>query len=209
MENEIEHLKYLDTILSCLKNGIRSSFIASALFKYIEGANVPMHKILEKENEPNYDDRTLIPIAHLDIDNYKQQVFREAIAHLRDLKLVSTSENDIGDRTIISLTFKGRIKTTFGFVAEYEKEKDDRELRNKQLRVSLGLSLMQKWTIWIAIVLAAGGFSLSLSSFSKKGDNIYQHRCNCQTECKTNPKVLSGTNIKVKSISKETPDTLK
>lgn len=206
MKNEIEHLKYLDTILLYLKNGIRSSYIASTLFKDLEEANIPLHKMIEKENEP---DGGLIPIIHLDIDNYKQQVFREAIVHLRDLKLVSTSENYIGDKTIISLTFKGQIKTTFGFVAEYEKERDDRELRNRQIRVSLGLSLMQRWTIWIAIVLAAAAFTLSLSSFSNVDDNVNYHGCNCQTESKTNPKVLSGTDVKVKSISKEMPDTLK
>lgn len=175
MTKQIKHLKYLDDILDFLVN------------KAYAKARI-------EEIEKHMSDKEI----HVENSNYAKVKFEEAMDYLVEIGLVS--KDVIGNTQIplYTLTFKGQIKSTAGFVFEFEKEIIESELRRRQLTTSIELSKMQKWTIWLAVVLSGAAFSVSLATFLYKNENSKNNSAKCVKDNNLKPKVLSRGNIKVK-----------
>ncbi|MNJ86046.1 hypothetical protein D3C87_35290 [compost metagenome] len=204
-EKNIEYLKYLDTLLLYLSNGIKSTRFSDDLYKALD-ENQIYFSLIEVTELTSFSEGR-IDINGLDIQNFKKQVFKEAVEYLKDLRLVSTRQEDAKEK--ISLTYTGRIKLTATFVEEYEKEKVDKKLRTTHLETSISLSKLQKITILLALFLSAGALAVSIISLSNKSDNTYYNSCNALKEHKTNPKIQSSRYIKVKDVFKETSNSSK
>lgn len=183
MKSETEHLEYLDDILLFLRDK------PYAVARFDETQTYIFNKQHQKKTEENL--------------RYMKVKFHEAMNYLVEIGMLSKSQIANTEIPIYTLTFKGQIKTTFGFIAEYEKEKVDRELRHRQLMTSITLSQMQKWTIWISVCLALAAIGISLFSLSKKSGDTYYYGYDASKVPQAKSETL-GRNIETKVIPKET-----
>ncbi len=178
MNKDIEHLKYLDEILNyLLQYGYLSSAKVDEIFSYLEKNKISFDSKLEQSFVNRKGNQG--SLNELDPTGFRKQAFDEAITYLQELNLIIVN-NDTA-----SLTYKGRIKTAYSFVAEHERDLDEKELRAQHMKDTRTVALIQKWTLPAAVVVAI----IAIFAAYWKPTSTYYRYYNCCHKQDINRKV--------------------
>lgn len=206
MDKDIEHLKYLDEILFCLRGHYHSKARFEDLFKDISAKEIPFNTYLDEEPSLYSDEKTA-PINTLDLEGFKRSVFKEAIHYLENLGLVYLTAED-NNSVHVTLTYRGRIKITDTFVDEYRKEQDEKELRAQHMKDTRTVALIQKWTLPSAVIVAI----LAIFAAYWKPTSTYHTYYKCyhkqNVECKV-PEMDNSRSLHVKHEPNDSTSTAK
>ncbi|WP_430405581.1 hypothetical protein [Fluviicola sp.] len=168
----MEELQYLDEILLYLKTTFNSESSFNDMYKHISG-NTWDSSVLPSVVDGTLDLST--GVIHLDDSKgtfyWQQRKFIIALRYLIDVEGLVFVPAPL----VLSLTYKGLIKSRIGFVDAFEKELEDRRLSHDNLKASTLLSKKQKtwfnWSIGITIIGATAGLLSLLIQLWKKGES--------------------------------------
>lgn len=176
-ERNLEHLRYLDTILLYLRNGVDSSYLFKELFRIFEEKKISFDSKLETEFTDTSDNT--IHLNGLNLEGFKEQVLYEAVLYLKDLNLITMRRKDGNTDVTITLTYRGRIKITTSFVEEYKKEQFEKRLRTQHMTDTQRVARIQMITLPLAIGVAIVAMLVSYCTSSSKGNIVNNHDTLC------------------------------
>lgn len=151
----IKELEYLDRILLFIKNSADSEVSLTQICKEITGSpynsNVSDKELsIEISDTPNM---ILINGTKYELQNK----LIEALVYLHKEELIRFVSNEIGYR----LTFKGIVKSYFGFADQYKEKETYKNIQYQNLIATTNLAISQnkdviwaKWRSWIAIIIS-------------------------------------------------------